>query len=139
MPSSAIHVLWLCRKPWGVSPSLTGSQQARGAPAAGCCPPPGQDSFFVLWVTIVPSRRNLTACLQDGQCPVPPVPTRRGVPLPDGGVKGLPGTAGDHDATGLPGAWITAGLYTPCTQNRIRCCRGITIRASPRRPRVPRW
>ena len=37
MPSSAIHVLWLCRRPWGVSPSLTGSQQAREASSEGCC------------------------------------------------------------------------------------------------------
>jgi len=36
MPSSAIHVLWPCRRPWGVSPSLTGSQQASGASPAGC-------------------------------------------------------------------------------------------------------
>ena len=30
MPSSAIHVLWLCLRPCGVRPSLTGSQQASG-------------------------------------------------------------------------------------------------------------
>jgi hypothetical protein len=103
MPSSAIHVLWLCRRPWGVSPSLTGSQQAREASSEGCCLPPGQCSSFVLWVTVVPSRRSLTARPQHGQWPVPTVLTRRGVPRPDGGVNGFPGTAGGHDATGLPG------------------------------------
>jgi hypothetical protein len=71
MPSSAIHVLWLCRRPWGVSPSLTGSQQAREASSEGCCPPPGQCSSFALWVTVVPSRRSLTARPQHGQWPVP--------------------------------------------------------------------
>jgi hypothetical protein len=30
MPSSAIHVLWLCLSPWAVIPCLTGSQQASG-------------------------------------------------------------------------------------------------------------
>jgi len=36
IPSSVIHVLWPCRRPCGVSPSLPGSQQASGtSPAAG--------------------------------------------------------------------------------------------------------
>ena len=42
MPSSAIHVLWPYLRPCGVSPSLTGSQQASGASPAGCSPLPGR-------------------------------------------------------------------------------------------------
>ena len=103
MPSSTIHVLWLCRRPWGVSPSLTGSQQARGASSQGCCPLPGQCPSMVLWMTALPSRRSLTVRPQDEQCPVPSVLTRRGAPLPGGGVNGFPGIAGGHDAAGLPG------------------------------------
>jgi hypothetical protein len=30
MPSSAIHVLWLCLSPCGVRPNLTGSQHTSG-------------------------------------------------------------------------------------------------------------
>jgi hypothetical protein len=33
MPSSGIQVLWLWRKPCGVRPGLTGSQQASGVPS----------------------------------------------------------------------------------------------------------
>src|SRR5690242_2235712 len=47
-----------------------------GASSEGCCPLPGQCSLSVLWVTIFPSRRNLTACPQDGQWPMPSVLTR---------------------------------------------------------------
>jgi hypothetical protein len=36
------HVLWPCRRPCGVRPSLTGSQQASGVSPAGCSPLPGQ-------------------------------------------------------------------------------------------------
>ena len=54
MPSSAIHVLWLCRKPCGVSPSLAGSQHASGASSAGVSPLPGQWSPAVLWALILP-------------------------------------------------------------------------------------
>jgi len=103
MPSSAIHVLWLCRKPCGVRPSLTGSQHAIGASSAGGSPLPGQWSAAVLWVMILPSRRSLTAHRHDGQPPVFSVPISRGVPLPDGRSNGFPGTAGGHDATGMPG------------------------------------
>ncbi len=138
MPSSTIHVLWLCRRPWGVSPSLTGSQQARGASSQGCCPLPGQCPSMVLWMTALPSRRSLTVRPQDEQCPVPSVLTRRGAPLPGGGVNGFPGIAGGHDAAGLPGHAVAStttrlpglpstGSYRP-SQAGIRagrsCCAG---------------
>ena len=103
MPSSAIHVLWLCRKPCGVSPSLTGSQHASGTSPAGGSPLPEQGSAAVLWAMVLPSRRSLTAYPHDGQRPVPSVLTSRGVPRPDGGANRRPGTAGGHDATGMPG------------------------------------
>jgi hypothetical protein len=98
MPSSAIHVLWPCRRPCGVRPSLTGSQQASGASPAGCSPLPGQCPGSLLWAMILPSSRSLTACPQDGQRPVSPVLISRWVPLPDGGANGLPPTAGGHAA-----------------------------------------
>ena len=110
MPSSAIHVLWLCRRPCGVSPSLTGSQHASGPSSAGGSPPPGQCPPPVLWATVLPSSRSLTACPQAGQRPVSSVLTSRGVPLPDGGVNGLPDTAGGHDATGMPGHAVVSAI-----------------------------
>ena len=103
MPSSTIHVLWLCRKPCGVSPSLDGSQHASGASSAGVSLLPGQWSPAVLWAMILPSRRSRTAYPHDGQRPVFSVPISRGVPLPDGGANRSPGTAGGHEATGMPG------------------------------------
>ena len=130
MPSSAIQVLWLCRSPWGVSPSLTGSQQARGASSSGCCPLPGQCSPFVLWVTVFPSRRSLTARPQDEQCPVPSLLTRCGMPRPDGGANGFPGSVGAQAAAGLPGHAVAstttrlpglpfAGSYRPLSRSKI--------------------
>jgi hypothetical protein len=103
MPSSAIHVLWPCRRPWGVSPALTGSQEASGGSLAGGSPLPGQWVASFLWVTALPSSRSLTACPQDGQRPVPWVLTSRWIPRPDGGANGFPGTVGGHDAAGVPG------------------------------------
>jgi hypothetical protein len=82
-----IQVLWPCRRPCGVSPSLTGSQQASGASPAGCSPPPGQGPGSLLWAMILPSSRSLTACPQDGQRPVSSVLISRWVPLPDGDRK----------------------------------------------------
>ena len=106
MPSFTVtvtpYVLWLCRRPWGVSSFLTGSQQASGGSSAGGSPAPGQWPGSLLWATVLPSCRSLTACPQDGQ-PCVPVLISRWVPLPDGGVNGFPGTAGAHDATGVPG------------------------------------
>jgi hypothetical protein len=90
---SAIQVLWLWRRPWGVSLSLTGSQQARGTSSAGGSPPPGQCSLPVLWAMTVPSRRSLTERPHDGQFPMPSVLTSRSVPRPAGGMNGRPGTA----------------------------------------------
>jgi hypothetical protein len=60
---------------------------------------------------------------------VPPVLTRRGVPLPDGGVNRFPGTVGGHDAAGLPGHAVAstttrrpglplAGSYRPSQAGR---------------------
>jgi hypothetical protein len=112
MPSSAIHVLWLCRRPCGVSPPLTGSQHASGASSAGGSPPPGQCAPPVLWAMVFPSSRSVTACPQAGQRPAPSVLTSRGVPLPDGGVNGLPGMAGGHDATGMPGHGVVSAITT---------------------------
>ena len=59
---------------------------------------------------ILPSRRSLTAYLQDGQLLVFSVPVRRGVPRPDGGVKGFPGMAGGHDVTGMPGHAVASAI-----------------------------
>jgi len=103
MPSSAIHVLWLWRKPCGVSRSLTGSQHASGASPTGGSPLPGQSPTAVLWAVILPSRRSRTACPQDEQRPVPSALISRGMPRPDGGTNGFPAIAGGHDATGMPG------------------------------------
>ena len=66
-------------------------------------PLPGQWSPAVLWVMILPSRRSRIAYPHDGQRPVFSVPISRGVPLPDGGANRSPGTAGGHEATGMPG------------------------------------
>lgn len=90
------NVLWLCRKPCGVSPSLTGSQHASGTSSGAGSPLPGQWSAPVLWAMILPSRRSLTAYPHDGQRPVFSVPISRAVPRPAGGSNGSPGTAGGH-------------------------------------------
>jgi hypothetical protein len=74
-----------------------------GMSSRGCLPLPGQASAVALWMTVLPSRRSLTARPQDGQCLVPSVLTRCGTPRPDGGVNGFPGIVGGQDATGLPG------------------------------------
>ena len=105
MPSSAIHVLWLCRKPWGVSPSLTGSQQASGASLAGCSPLPGQSPAAFLWATVLPSRRNLTAYPQAWRRPEFSVLISRGEPRPDGvpGYRWRPRR--DRDA------WPSCGVH----------------------------
>jgi hypothetical protein len=63
-----------------------------------------------LWATILPSSRSLTACPQDGQRAVSPVPISRWVPLPDGGANGFPGMAGGHDATGVPGHAVASAM-----------------------------
>ena len=49
----------------GSKPCLTGNQQARGASAAGSFPLPGEWPVPALWATVLPSRRNVTACPHD--------------------------------------------------------------------------
>jgi hypothetical protein len=104
------HVLWPCRRPCGVSPSLTGSQQASGVSPAGGSPLPGQWPGPFLWAMVLPSSRSLTACPQDGQRPVSAVLVSRWVPRPDGGAKGFPGAAGGQAAAGVPGHAVASAM-----------------------------
>jgi hypothetical protein len=59
---------------------------------------------------ILPSTRSLTACPQDGHRTVSPVPISRWEPLPDGGAKSFPGTAGGHAAAGVPGHAVVSAV-----------------------------
>ena len=93
-----------------MSPCLTGSQQASGASSAGCSPLPGHGPGSLLWATILPSSRSLTACPQEGQRPVSPVLISRWVPRPDGGANGFPGAAGGQAAAGVPGHAVASAI-----------------------------
>ena len=104
MPFLAIHVVWLCRKPCGVSPSLTGGQQASGRHRRAAPQLPGQWPAAALWTMI----------LQMGGLAGPRKSARwaaRGVLRADQprssparwGANRSPGTAGGHEATGMPG------------------------------------
>jgi hypothetical protein len=89
---------------------LTGSQQASGVSPSGGSPLPGQGPGSLLWATVLPSSRSLTACRQDGQRPVSAVLVSRWVPRPDGGANGFPGAAGGHAATGMPGHAVVSAI-----------------------------
>jgi len=79
-----------------------------------------------LWATILPSSRSLTACPQDGQRAVSPVPISRWVPLPDGGANAFPGMAGNTGhavvsaITSLPGLPLAGGCRPSQAGRKIR-------------------
>lgn len=119
--SGAVQIIWLCRSPWGVSPSLTGSQAARAGSAAGGPPLPGHRSELTLCATRRPSVSHLTARPHVGQMAVAfaMLPMSLAVPRPDGGSKGTPAIAGGQLATGRP------GQVAPSTITRLPafpCC-----------------
>ena len=91
-------------RPWPAASTLAAPRPRAFSPL------PGQWSPAVLWVMILPSSRSLIAYPHDGQRPVFSVPISRGVPLPDGGANRFPGTAGGHEATGMPGHAVVSTM-----------------------------